>query len=145
MSAERAIHEFWGGYFPLASLIPIDRVYTGLPPIDDEQPDEIFPPYVSLNVEGETEIERTSEGLRISKELVRFLIVSTSYDQARQIEKAITTAFDRQSFRWSDGSVLDMKPDNRTEMQNPDSPFPIWQITRMFNVRITLQESAGVP
>ena len=135
MSAERAIHEHWSGYRPLVDLVPAVRIYTGLPPIRaaDESPLQF--PYVSLTLQSESEIQRSSSGTLFSTELVRFSVFSASYEEARRTESAICRYFNRRDFAWSDGRVLDMRPDNRLEKENEDDG--VWVVARDFHVRIT--------
>ena len=135
MSAERAIHEHWSGYRPLVDLVPIEQIYTGLPPIRgaDEAPLQF--PYVSLAVEGESQIERSSSGTLFSTELVRFAVFSASYEEARRIERAICRYFNRRDFAWTGGRVLDMRPDSRIERESDDDG--VWLVARDFHVRIT--------
>ena len=84
MSAERAIHEHWSGYRPLVNLVPPQQIYTGLPPIRDAGESPLQFPYVSLTVQGESRIERSSSGTVYSTELVRFSVFSESYEEARR-------------------------------------------------------------
>jgi hypothetical protein len=135
MSAERAIHEHWSGYRPLANLVPPEQIYTGLPPIRDAAESPLVFPYVSLTVQGESQIERSSSGTLFSTELIRFSIFSASYEEARRIEAAICRYFNRRDFSWTGGRVLDMRPDNRVERENADDG--VWMVARDFHVRIT--------
>lgn len=134
MSAERAIHEHWSGYRPLANLVPADRIYTGLPPIRDVDQSPVQLPYVSLTVESESQIERSSSGTMFSNEQIRFSVFSASYEQARQIEATLCRYFNRRDFAWSGGQVLDMRPGNRIERENEDDG--VWMIARDFEVRM---------
>jgi len=135
MSAERAIHEHWSSYRPLVDLVPPERIYTGLPPIRaaDESPLQF--PYVSLAVQGESQIERSSSGTLFSTETVRFSVFSASYEEARRIESTICRYFNRRDFSWTGGRVLDMRPDNRIERESEDDG--VWMVARDFHVRIT--------
>ncbi len=141
MSAERAIHEHWSGYRPLVNLVPPERTYTGLPPIRNAEQSPIQLPYVSLTVESESQIERSSSGTTFSSEQIRFSIFSASYEEARRIEAIVFRYFNRRGFSWSDGQVLDMRPGNRTERESEDDG--VWMIARDFEVRL-MQTSARI-
>ena len=120
MIAAQAIHEQWAGYWPLAQLVPADRIYTGLPPLRDGNETPIAFPYASLSLEGESQITRTSQGTLLASELIRITIWSPSYDQADRIERRMTRYFNRRDFRWSGGAVLDVRPERRSESQSED-------------------------
>jgi hypothetical protein len=134
MSAERAIHEHWSGYRPLLNLVPAERIYTGLPPIRAADGSTVLLPYVSLTVQGESQIERSSSGTTYSLEQVRFAVYSANYDEARRLEAAIVNHFNRRDFDWADGRVLDMQPGDRIERENAEDG--VWMAARDFNVRI---------
>jgi hypothetical protein len=135
MSAERAIHEYWSGFRPLVNLVPSDQIYTGLPPIRAADESSIQLPYVSLAVQSESQIERSSSGTTFSTERLRFSVFSASYEEARRIESAIWRYFNRRDFTWTGGRVLDMRPGNRIERENEDDG--VWTVAREFDVRIT--------
>jgi hypothetical protein len=78
MTAERAIHEHWSLYRPLASLVPPDQIYTGLPPIRQADGSPLEFPYVSLTVRGESRIQRTTSGTVLSTQRLRFAVFSRS-------------------------------------------------------------------
>ncbi|HKD36298.1 MAG TPA: DUF3168 domain-containing protein, partial [Pirellulales bacterium] len=128
MSIERAIHEHWASYGPLAALVPPDRVYTGLPPIRDASRDPIAPPYVTVTSEGETGHTRTSSGTAILITRIRFAAYSRSYEEASQIADAIGDYFAGREFAWSRGRVLDVRPAGRNESEDPSDG--VWRIAR---------------
>jgi hypothetical protein len=134
MSAERAIHEYWSGYRPLVNLVPPERIYTGMPPIRAADETTVQLPYVSLTVQGESKIERSSSGTVYSTEQVRFAVYSASYDAARRLEAVVTNHFNRREFDWTEGRVLDMQPGDRSERENAEDG--VWMVARDFNVRI---------
>jgi hypothetical protein len=135
MSIERAIHEHWTSYGPLSALVPPDRVYTGLPPIRDENREPIPPPYVAITSEGETALTRTSSGTAIRVERIRFSIYSRSYDEARQIDATIGDYFAGREFAWLRGRVLDVRPAGRSESEDPSDG--VWRVARDFLFRLT--------
>jgi hypothetical protein len=141
MSAERAIHEHWSLYRPLASLVPPEQIYTGLPPIRQTDGSPLQFPYVSLTLRGESQIQRTASGSVISNQRLRFAVYSRSYEQARTIERRIVAYFNRRDFTWSGGRVLDMRPDDRNESE--DAADGVWMVARDFQVRVA-DNSSGV-
>ncbi len=141
MSAERAIHEHWSLYRPLASLVPPEQIYTGLPPIRRTDGSPLKFPYVSLTVRGESRVERTASGTVLSIQRLRFAVFSRSYELARMIDRRIAAYFNRRDFVWSGGSVLDMRPDDRSESE--DANDGVWMVARDFQVRVA-DTSSGV-
>jgi hypothetical protein len=133
MTAERALHEHWSSYRPLAEMVPANRVYTGLPPIRDDAEMPLTFPYVSLTVRGESVVERTSQGNIITAEMLRFSTFSRDYDEARKVAQAIGDYFNRKDFPWSRGRVLDIRPTNRLEEQ--DAEDGVWTVARDFIVQ----------
>jgi hypothetical protein len=135
MTIERAIHDHWSDYRSLAALVPAERIYTGLPPIRDAAQQPVTFPYVSLSVQGNADATRTSSGTLLSTELVRFAIYTKDYDEGRQIDEAICDCFNRSDFAWSRGRVLDMKPGDRAETEDPSDG--VWRIAREFHIRLS--------
>lgn len=139
MTAERAIHEQWALYRPLVSLVPLNRVYTGKPPIRDDAEQTVGYPFVSLVVEGEAAVVRTTDNL-LTTESLRLTVFTPDYDAARKISETIRDYFNRRDFSFSGGRVLDMKPINRIEDQDPDDG--VWMVARDFQVQVA--EPLGV-
>ncbi|HEV3417595.1 MAG TPA: hypothetical protein VG056_12300 [Pirellulales bacterium] len=135
MTAERAIHDCWSGYRPLSALVPPERVYTGLPPLRDAMQHPITFPYVSLSALADADLTRTSSGTMFTTERIRFSIYTRDYDEGRHIDQAICDCFNRREFLWSRGRVLDMKPGDRTESEDPEDG--VWRIARDFQIRLT--------
>jgi hypothetical protein len=90
-------------------------------------------PYVSIDLEGDSETVRTSSGTILSNARIRFSVFAATYDAAQRIAFAIADHFNRASFPWSRGRVLDMKPANRQE--EVDSERGSWMIAMDFRVR----------
>jgi hypothetical protein len=134
MTAEAAIHSAWGSYTQLVGAVPVDRVYTGLPPISDEHGANLGFDYVAIEVKSEANSERTSEGTRLFNEMVSFRTVSESYDNARAIDKLIVDSFNAQEIDTRHVNILDMRPQGRMETENEDDG--VWEIVRDFEVKV---------
>ncbi len=128
-------HEQWAGNRPLAALVPPERLFTGLPPIRDAAQRPIGFPYVSLTAEGESFVTRTSSGMLLTIERIRFSIYTRDYDEGRQIAQAISDCFNRRDFAWSRGRVLDIRPGDRLETEDPEDG--VWRIARDFQFRFS--------
>ncbi len=135
MTIEKAIHDQWSMSRSLTALVPPERLYTGLPPIRDADGDAVTFPYVSLAVAGDAELTRTSSATTLSTERIRFSIYTTSYDEGREIDQTLCDAFNRRTFAWARGRVLDMRPGDRAESEDPQDG--VWRITRDFDVRFS--------
>ncbi len=133
MTIERAIHEQWSGYRPLAALVPMERLYTGLPPIRDAAGKAVTFPYVAIAAHEVAKQTRTSSGTLLSIERIRFSIYSKNYDEARRIDRTLCDYFNRRDFAWPGGRVLDMKAAGRSESEDPTDG--VWRIDRDFLIR----------
>jgi hypothetical protein len=136
MSALAAIHQFWSSNGTLTALVPADRVYSGSPPLKDENNNPITRPYVSIMVESESDVQRTSSGRQVYREQLKVSTWHDSYDKAVEIDAVIRDQFNRRDFRFDRGRVLDIKCNERADTQ--DSDTLVWQIARTFNVLIDL-------
>jgi hypothetical protein len=114
--------------------VPPERIYTGLPPIRQADGSPLVFPYISLTLQEQASLERTSSGTLLSSERVRFAVYSRSYDEARQIAATITASFNRRALTWSGGHVLDMRPAGRDEAE--DASDCVWRITVDFQVQV---------
>jgi hypothetical protein len=133
MTIEKAIHDQWSASRSLAGLVPPERLYTGLPPIRDATGNAVTFPYVSLGAASDAELTRTSSATTLGTERIRFSIYTKSYDEGRDIDQSICDWFNRRSFAWARGRVLDMRPGDRAESEDPQDG--VWRITRDFEVR----------
>ena len=123
--------------------MPPERLYTGLPPIRDAAQQPIGFPYVALTTEGETSISRTSSGTLLTTERIRFSIYTQDYDEGRQIAQAISDCFNRRDFAWSLGRVLDIRPGDRLENEDPEDG--VWRIARDFHFRFSTISGSRIP
>jgi hypothetical protein len=136
MSAIAAIQQFWSTCGTLTTLVPADRIYSGSPPLKDENNVSITRPYASIMVQSESDCQRTSSGRQVYREQVKISTWHDRYDKAVEIDAVIRDQFNRRDFKFDRGRVLDMKSSEREDTQ--DSDTLIWQIARTFSVLIDL-------
>ena len=136
MSAIAAIHQFWSGCGALTALVPADRIYSGVPPLNDENNNPITRPYVSLLVESESDCQRTSSGRQIYREKIKLSVWHDSYDKATEIDAVARDQLNRRTLKFDRGTILDIKSMERADTH--DSETLIWQIARGYNCLVDL-------
>jgi hypothetical protein len=131
MSVEQAIHERWSMYRPLTDLVSAAKLYTGYVPERDSSGAEIDIPYVSMLANPKQTVTRTSGGNIITNGTVSFSIWAASFAAVKQIIAEVVDYFNRATFDWSQGKMLDMKPglESYEEDEERDS---IWMGTLDF-------------
>lgn len=104
-SVEDAIHARWDSYQPLvdAAQLVADRLKS--------KPE---PPYVILERTGSA-MKRTSEGTVIETITYRFTVWSADKGTLQTVAGLVQARFNRQSFDWAEGKVLDMRLAGRSE------------------------------
>ncbi len=102
MSLEQALHTRWKDSASLSQQLPVSQFFTGLAVGNVRHPYAVW------------ERQESGAGVQTSDRQVHQLqgtlhIWATSLDQARAVSDAFATAFDRQSFPLSAGSVLSFR------------------------------------
>lgn len=140
MSVEQAIHEQWSSYMPLTRLVAAAKVFTGNIPERDGSDASIDPPYVSLITSPKQQVTRTSGGNIITVGQVTFSIWCATLAAVKEIIAQIVDRFNRATFNWSQGKMLDMRPglESYEEDQELDS---IWLGSLAFD--FTLLQNQG--
>lgn len=125
-SIEAGIHQHWSMYKPLDDLVPSARVFTGT-----AKGEPVFP-YVTLERQGDSERQRTSGGIILEAAQIRFHVWADDLDEGKTVVAAIESYFNRRSFEWVDGAVLDCKPTNHIEFQEETGT---WHVIADYTVR----------
>ncbi len=132
MSVEQAIHERWNLYRPLTDLVAADHLWTGNVPERDASGNAIEIPYASMLAQPKQQVTRSSSGNIVTNGTVTFMIWAATLDAVKRIIVEVVDHFNRATFDWSQGKMLDMKPglESYEEDQERDS---IWLGTLDFD------------
>lgn len=128
MSLEQAIHERWAEAAALVTLVPVERLSTGLAKGDQPLP------YVVLSRQGSVPRWRGTGGLAIEETRVRFGVWSDDLDVAKEIEREIRAAFDRTSFGLPGGTCLVMQWESELEVADAEG---MWQVATDYVARVS--------
>jgi hypothetical protein len=133
MSIERAIHERFRSWQPLAQRVPEDRFATGwlAPPAETQVADGT--PYVILERGPQRAAERMSAGRTSIALVVRFYVQAGSLAEAWEIAAEIHHRFERQAFTSGETQVQDMK---RQNFQHSPRAGGGWQIVLEYLARV---------
>jgi hypothetical protein len=129
MNLAEVIHQRWAAAGTLESLLPAERVHTGLG-VDAGLP------YAVISKRADRPLSRHNDGSAVAEVVLQIEVFHDDYDAAAAIMHEIKTAFDRTAFDLAAGDkVLDMRRANDRETQSDDG---LWQLTIDFNCTIHL-------
>jgi hypothetical protein len=119
MSVQQAMLERWTSYQPLLDLVPAERLYFGLVPATDDQQRPVRLPAVGLVLQGDLDYTETSSRSVLRQSAFSFQVMvqqaspgrpGSGLAEAETISRAILERFDRADFRYSRGTIQDMRP-----------------------------------
>jgi len=108
-----------------ATTVPPRRFCVGqLPPVDDTS-QEVVLPFISVERDGDSEVEYTTDSEYILQTMV-FNVFSADKDEANLIADAIHTRYSREGWTTGGTNVLDFVRSDRQESQEDGS---VWLIS----------------
>ena len=119
MNLESEIHRRWAADFTLASLVPVDRVFTGAAGGAPALPYVVIE---RLKVEPKA---RTSSGTTIDETGLRLNIWAAGLEQAQAIARAAAARLERADFPVAEGRVLDVLLSDERHQRQPDGGWHI--------------------
>ena len=125
MSIEQAIHLRWQNDAPIAALVPVSRVLTGMAVGSPALP------YVVLSRRATEPVDYTSSGTRITRVAMRLDVIDDDLDSVKAIGDEILRLFDRADFALTVGSVLNMQLRDLREEMHDDAA---WRLSVDFDV-----------
>jgi len=119
MNLESEIQRRWSADFALASLVPVERVFTGVaggaPAL----------PYVVIERMNVTPKARTSSGTTIDEISLRLNIWATALEQAQAVANAAAARWERSDFALAEGRVLDIVVADRRHERASDGTWRV--------------------
>ena len=137
MSVEAAIIERWGSYKPLVDLVPIEKIWTGPLPMNDETNSVIHPfpfPYVSIEPPADLEVMRTTDSI-LTAGIYQLHIHATSLTDCRAIAGKVDKRFGDEDFNYSGGTVQDFRLVSRPSVIEDGIEPPTWRVTGTYRIR----------
>jgi Protein of unknown function (DUF3168) len=129
MDLEQAIHQRWAASETLESLLPAERLKTGLSPGDPM-------PYATLTRQGNRTTLHSNAGDAVDETTLRIDVFSDNFDAGQAIAEQVKAAFDRSSFALSgDDRVVQMRRTNDWAAQAADR---VWQFAIQFLAQVHL-------
>lgn len=135
----QAILEFWDQSEPLTTAVPTERVsheirQTNEDIADDDDESEMFDTCVTYEVVTDV-LWRTNSGVGYRSD-VTLTCYSESADEAQQVGRAISAAFERQSFIGSECVVTLIRLAGGMELEQ-DEETGLWQASVPFTMNHT--------
>jgi Protein of unknown function (DUF3168) len=129
MNLESEIHRRWAADFALASLVPVDRVFTGAaggaPAL----------PYVVIERLKVAPKVRTSSKTAIDEAGLRLNIWAAGLEQAQAIVRAAAARLERADFPLAEGRVLDVLLADERQQREPDGSWHVAADYRLVHLR----------
>ena len=119
MNLESEIHRRWAADFGLASLVPVERVFTGVAGGAGALP------YVVIERVIVTPKARTSSGTTIDETTLRLNIWAAGLEQAQAIARAAAARLERADFPLAEGRVLDVLLTDERHQRQPDGGWHV--------------------
>jgi hypothetical protein len=129
MDLEQAIHQRWASSGKLSSLLPVDRVRTGLAR-------DLGIPYATLTRKPGRTILRTNAGDALDEIPIVIQLWHDQFDAGQAIAREVKAALDRSQFALADGDrVIDMRRSGESVVERGDGT---WQWAIEFSVQVYL-------
>ncbi len=119
MDLEQAIQQRWASDFVLSQALPAQRFYTGAAAGDVELP------YAVLSRRERQVVTRTSSGTSVERQVVRFTLYASRWEQGQAIRQAMHRRFERADFVFDEARVLNMQRVAESDAQQGDGT---WQL-----------------
>ncbi len=133
MNLEQAIHERWAAAEALSTLLPSEKLRTGVAR-------GLELPYAVLTRKSSRNLFRTSGGQALDEVVLAFSVRHEEYDAGRAIVRQVAAAFDNSDFSLSDGPhVVAMR---RTSEAAPLYDGKAWRFEIEFLVQVDLPSGA---
>lgn len=130
MNLAQVIHQRWAAAEALNSLLPAQRVYTGIS-VDSTTP------YAVITKQSDHPLTRHNDGSVVDTVGIRIQVFHDNYDAAAAIVEQIKAAFDRTYFSLSGSDkVINMQRSNDFERPGDDG---VWQMVIDFNCMVYLE------
>jgi hypothetical protein len=127
MNLAQVLHQRWAAAAPLCTLLPAQRVFTGMSPGPTR-------PFATISKTGSRPLEAYNDGSACDAVGVRFQVFCDGYDAAAAIAEQIKIAFDRSRFALAGADkMLLMRHTNDVEQQQDDA---VWQMTIDFECTV---------
>ena len=117
MTLEGAIHARWAADSPLATALPVARLFTG------EARGNPALPYAALERGDEKTLARTNSGARVEEVAFVFHVWTSDIEAGKAIAAAIERVFDQAAFTFTGGAVLDLRRTSAKEESQPDGTW----------------------
>ena len=129
MTLEAKIHTIWPTVPALEALLPVARVFTGRAPRGSTMP------YASIQRPAGTVTGRTDKAT-VKQVQLRIQVWHTDFDAGQAIHDAIESAFENRDFDLTDGKVIDLEPDSKYWLEEPDTEQQVFQFVTTFTAHI---------